>query len=204
VFNALGCAMTAVVFLIAAVTKFTAGAWVSLLIVVVFTAVALLTRRHFDRVAGATALSHEPSSGAESEETPGQVSNLAIVPVPHMDRVTVRALAYAASLGQPVLALHVSPTEDDARRFREYWTDWGDHVPLEVVNSPYRAVIPPTIAYIQALREQRPELTLTVIVPDIAVRHWWQRLLYDDTAARLRHSLAPLPNVIVTSVPFHV
>jgi hypothetical protein len=77
-------------------------------------------------------------------------------------------------------------------------------VPLEVVSSPYRAVIPPTIAYLEALHAQRPDLTLTVIVPDVAVRHWWQRLLYEDTAARLRRSLAPLPKVIVTSVPFHV
>jgi amino acid transporter len=204
VFNAVGCAMTAVVFLIAAITKFTAGAWVSLLIVAVFTAVALLTRRHFDRVAGAIALSRECSPSGESEETPAQVSNLAIVPVPHLDRATVRALAYAASLRQPVLALHISPTEDDARRFREYWTDWGDHVPLEIVNSPYRAVIAPTIAYIEALRAQRPELTLTVIVPDLAVRRGWQRLLYEDTASRLRRALAPLPKVMVTSVPFHV
>jgi amino acid transporter len=203
-FNAVGCAMTAIVFLIAAVTKFTAGAWVSLLIVVVFTAVALLTRRHFDRVAGVTALRHEASSSEEPEETPSQVSNLAIVPVPHLDRATVRALAYAVSLRQPVLALHISPTDEEAERFRAYWTDWGNHVPLEVVSSPYRAVIPPTIAYIEALHAQRPDLTLTVIVPDLAVRHWWQRLLYEDTAARLRHSLARLPKVIVTSVPFHV
>jgi amino acid transporter len=204
VFNAVGCAMTAVVFLIAAITKFTAGAWVSLLIVALFTAVALLTHRHFDRVAGVTALDRVGSSSAEGEETPAQVSNLAIVPVPHLDRATMRALAYAASLHQPVLALHISPTDEDARRFREYWTDWGDHVPLEIVSSPYRAVIPPTIAYIEALRAQSPELTLTVIVPDLAVRHWWQRLLYEDTAARLRHALAPLRKVIVTSVPFHV
>jgi amino acid transporter len=203
-FNAVGCAMTAVVFLIAAVTKFTAGAWVSLLIVVVFTAVALLTRRHFDRVAGLTALRREASSGEEPEEIPSQVSNLAIVPVPHLDRAAVRALAYAVSLGQPVLALHVSPTDEEAERFRGYWTDWGNHVPLEVVGSPYRAVIPPTIAYIEALHAQRPDLTLTVIVADVAVRHWWQRLLYEDTAARLRRSLAPLAKVIVTSVPFHV
>jgi amino acid transporter len=203
-FNALGCVLTAIVFLVAAVTKFTAGAWVSLLIVAVFTSVALLTRRHFDRVADVTALRHGASSADENEETPSQVSNLAIVPVPHLDRTTVRALAYAASLGQPVLALHISPTDDEARRFRDYWTEWGNHVPLEVVRSPYRAVVAPTIAYVEALRAQRPELTLTIIVPDLAVRHWWQRFLYEDTAGRLRHALAPLPKVIVTSVPFHV
>jgi len=203
-FNGIGCVLTAIVFVIAAITKFTAGAWVSLLIVVVFTAVALLTRRHFDRVAAATGLSPEASASEENEETPSQFSNLAIVPVPYLNRVTVRALAYAVSLGQPVLALHVSPTEEEAKRFREYWADWGNHVPLEVVKSPYRAVIPPTVAYIEALHAQRPELTLTVIVPELALRHWWQRLLYEDFATRLRRSLAELPMVLVTSVPLHV
>lgn len=203
-FNAAGCAMTAVVFVIAAVTKFSAGAWVSLLIIVVFSTVALLTRHHFDRVADTISLAHGGSSTEEIEETPSQVRNLAIVPVAHLDRATMRALAYATSLGQPVLALHISPTDEEAKRFRTYWDDWGNHIPLEVVSSPYRAVIPPTIAYIEALHAQRPDLTLTVIVPDLAVRHWWQRLLYETTADRLRLSLAPLSKVIVTSVPFHV
>jgi hypothetical protein len=201
--NAIGCALTAVVFLIAAITKFTAGAWVSLLIIVVLTAAALRTRRYFDRVLQVTSLSPE-APAEEDEETPSQVSNLVIVPVPYLDRPTMRALAYAVSLHQPVLALHVSPTEEEAARFRSYWADWGNHVPLEVVESPYRAVVPPTIAYIEALHAQRPELTLTVAVADLAVRHWWQRLLYEDTAMRLRHSLAALPGVLVTSVPFHV
>ena len=204
VINAVGCAMSAIVFLIASITKFTAGAWVSLLIVVAFTAVALLTRRHFDRVAGAIALSVSGRRDGESEETPAEVSNLTIVPVAHLDRVSVRALAYAASLGQPVLALHVSPTSEESERFGRYWTAWGNHIPLELIESPYRAVIPPTVAYVESLRAQRPDLTLTVIVPDLALRHRWQRLLHEDTAVRLRHALAPLSKVVVTSVPFHV
>jgi fumarate reductase subunit C len=204
VINAVGCVMSAIVFLIAAITKFTAGAWVSLLIVVVFTAVALLTRRHFDRVADEIALSSAAPPDGESEETPAEISNLAIVPVAHLDRVTVRALAYAASLDQPVLALHISPTAEEAERFSQYWAEWGNHVPLELIQSPYRAVIPPTVAYIESLRAQRPDLTLTVIVPDLALRHRWQRLLHEDTAVRLRHALAPLSKVVVTSVPFHV
>ena len=202
--NAVGCAMSAIVFLIAAVTKFTAGAWVSLLIVISFTGVALLTRRHFDRVAADTALGPAMPRDGESEETPAEISNLAIVPVAHLDRVSVRALAYAVSLGQPVLALHVSPTQEESERFCDYWAAWGNHVPLELIQSPYRAVIPPTVAYIESLRAQRPDLTLTVIVPDLALRHRWQRLLHEDTAVRLRHALAPLSKVVVASVPFHV
>ena len=77
-------------------------------------------------------------------------------------------------------------------------------MPLELIQSPYRAVIPPTVAYIESLHAQRPDLTLTVIVPDLAVRHWWQRPLHEDTAVRLRHALAPLSKVVVTSVPLHI
>jgi hypothetical protein len=120
------------------------------------------------------------------------------------DRVTVRALAYAASLGQPLLALHLSPTEEESERFRRYWATWGNHLPLELIQPPYRTVIPPTVAYIESLRAQRPDLTLTVIVPDLALRHWWQRPLHESTAIRLRHALAPLSKVVVTSVPLHV
>ena len=202
--NAMGCAMSAIVFLIAAVTKFTAGAWVSLLIVITFTGVALLTRRQFDRVAGAIALSVSGPRDGESEETPTEISNLTIVPMAHLDRVSVRALAYAVSLGQPVIALHVSPTTEESERFCQYWTAWGNHVPLELIQSPYRAVIPPTVAYVESLHAQRPDLTLTVVVPDLALHHRWQRLLHEDTAVRLRHALAPLSKVVVTSVPFHV
>ncbi|MBV9807122.1 MAG: APC family permease [Solirubrobacterales bacterium] len=202
--NGVGCAMSAIVFLIACITKFTAGAWVSLLIVAAFTSVALLTRHHFDGVADAIALDAPAAREGEKEEAPAEVSNLVIVPVAHLDRVTVRALAYAASLRQPVLALHVSPTEEESQRFHQYWTAWGNHVPLEVIQSPYRAVIPPIVAYIESAHAQRSDLTLTVIVPDLAVRHWWQRPLHENTAVRLRHALAPLSKVVVTSVPLHV
>jgi amino acid transporter len=202
-FNAIGCALSAIVFLIAGITKFSAGGWLALVIVVAFTAIALLTRRHFDRTERALALSPADMPDGESEETPSQISILAIVPVAHLDRATIRALAYAMSLRQPVLAVHVSPTEEEAARFSEYWTAWGNHVPLQVVESPYRAVIPPTIAYIESLHGQRPDLTLTVVVPELALRHRWQRALHDDTAARLRRALEPLDKIVVTSVPFH-
>jgi amino acid transporter len=203
-FNAIGCALSAIVFVIAGITKFSAGGWLALVIVVAFTAAGLLIRRHFDHVESALALSRQDTPDGEREEAPSQITSLAIVVVGHLDRATMRALAYAASLRQPVLALHVSPTEEESTRFRKYWTTWGNHVTLEVVESPYRAVIPPTIEYIESLHAQRPDLTLTVIVPELAVRHRWQRALHDETAASLRRALEPLGKVVVTSVPFHV
>jgi len=140
----------------------------------------------------------------ETEETPEAIHHLTIVPVAVLDRASMRALAYAASLQQPVLALHVSPIEDEAERFRSYWHTWGDHLPLEVLVSPYRAIVAPMINYIVSLHAQRPDLTLTVILPEIVVRHWWHRALHNRTAPRLRRALRPLPKIVVTTVPFHL
>jgi len=201
-FNAIGCICSGLVLLVAGITKFTAGAWLSIAIVVAFTGIGLLIRRHFDHVAGALALSPDRPQDPDAEETSSEISNLMIVPIAMLNRATVRALSYAASLRQPVLALHVSPTEEEEMRFRHYWCAWGDHLPLEVISSPYRAIVPPIVAYIESLHTENPELTLTVIVPELEVRHWWQRPLHDQTALRLRHALRRLPKTVVTAVPF--
>ncbi len=140
----------------------------------------------------------------EAEETPQEIVHLSVVPLATMDLAGLRALAYAASLHQPVLALHISPEEDEAERFRRYWTLWGDHLPLEIVVSPYRAIVAPLVHYIEALHAQRPDLTLTVILPEVVATRWRHRLLHSRIAPRLRRALRPLPKIVITTVPFHV
>ena len=107
------------------------------------------------------------------------------MPIVRLDLCGLRALAYAASLGQPVLAVHISPGEDEAARFKRYWVEWGDHVPLEIVDSPYRALVAPLACYIDALRTQRSWLTLTVVLPELIVKHRWHQ---PCTTARLEGS----------------
>lgn len=222
-FNAGGALLSALVFITAAVTKFTAGAWVALLAVALFTLTALRIRSHYDRVIEAIALhparievpahavaphtrerSSEPGPQDESEENPEQLQHLLIVPIASLDLANMRALAYAASLRQPVLALHVSPSDEEAQRFGDYWRQWGDHLPLEIVVSPYRAIVAPMINYIESLHQQRPDLTLTVILPEIIVRHRWHGVLHNQTARRVRRALRPLPKIVVTTIPFHL
>jgi hypothetical protein len=116
----------------------------------------------------------------------------------------LRALAYAASLHVPLLAVHVSPSPEEAARFRGYWKAWGDHVPLEVVISPYRATLAPLANYIEALHCQHPEVTLTVIVPQLIPAHRWAFLLHNRTAPRLRRALVRYHGIVITSVPFHL
>jgi hypothetical protein len=126
------------------------------------------------------------------------------VPIVRLDLAALRALAYAASLGQPALAVHLSPSEDEAERFRGYWATWGDHLPLEVVDSPYRALVAPLARYIDALRSQRASLIVTVILPELIVKHRWHRPLHNGTARRLRRALRRRPGIVITTVPHHV
>ena len=227
--NATGGLLSAIVFVIAAVTKFTQGAWVAVLVVGLFLFVALRIHRHYELVREATELQPhsievpkrvvmptaldadrldgepaEHDDDEESEETPVEVRHLMVVPIAVMDLPGMRALAYAASLQQPIMALHVSPSDAEAARFRGYWKTWGDHLPLEVVVSPYRAIVAPIVNYLASLHQARPELTLTVIMPEIVVRRRSHAILHNRTAPRLRRALRPLPKIVVTTVPFHV
>jgi amino acid transporter len=227
VLNGVGAALSAVVFVIAAVTKFSHGAWVALLLIALLVLFVWRIRCHYDSVRRALALYPlEPSARdhpivptrlsapegnapdrlprAERDESPDQVQHLAVVPIVRLDLSSLRALAYASSLGQPVLAVHISPAEDEAARFKSYWAAWGDHLPMEVVDSPYRALVAPLACYIDALRSQRAELTLTVVLPELIVKHRWQQLLHNGTARRLRRVLRRQPGVVITTVPLHL
>jgi amino acid transporter len=140
----------------------------------------------------------------EREQSPEEIHHFAVVPVAALDRPSMRALAYAASLSMPILALHISPNEEEAKRFEEYWQAWGDHLPLQVVISPYRAIVVPVIRYIEALHRQRDDVTITVVIPEIVPIYGWQRLLHAGISTRVRRALREVPRVVVTTVPFHL
>ncbi|MFG2408170.1 APC family permease [Streptomyces brevispora] len=232
VFNAAGALLSAVVFITAGISKFFSGAWVAVIAVGLFLFVAMRIRRHYgmaDSVlrllphtvdlpahtaAGPPPAPAQPTAedethrtldlGGEREELPQEIHRLSVVAVATLDLAGMRALAYAASSQQPVLAVHISVTEEEAQRFRGYWTLWGDHLPLEIVISPYRATVVPLVHYVEALHRRHPELTLTVILPEIVTRRRRHQFLHSRTAARLRRALRPLPKVVVTSIPFHL
>lgn len=228
IFNALGALLSGIVFVIAAVTKFTAGAWVALVLVLLIVIACWRIRIHYVCVREFLRLKplpekvryrflpegfvHRPAGPSdrrgdeepEEIESPEQIHHLAVVPVARLDLSSLRALAYAASLGQPVLAVHLSLGESEAKRFSAYWRDWGDHLPLEIVNSPYRAVVGPMARYIVALKSQQPGLTITVVLPELIVKHWWHQVLHNGTTRRLRRALRKQHGLIITTVPLHL
>jgi amino acid transporter len=228
-FNALGAFLSAIVLLITAFTKFLEGAWLVVILIPLLVTLFTRIRAHYLSVGRAVALQplparacarsitpppgqvlqteaapHGESGLFEHEEAPDQVHNLTVVPLISMDLASLRALAYAASLGQPVLAVHVSTDIDEARRFRSYWQEWGDHVPLEIVLSPYRALVAPLARYLRLLHEQVPHFTVTVVLPELVVHRFWHRALHNGVAPRLRRALRQLPGIVITTVPFHL
>jgi amino acid transporter len=232
VLNLVGAALSGLVLLTAAVGKFTEGAWVVVVAVPLLVLLFSRVHRHYQALHQALALHPPPAApapaspvvpapsppaapgpsgpgpgagaGTEGEELPQQVRHLVVVPVARLNRASLRALAYAASLGQPTLAVHIAPEEVEADRFREQWRAWGDHLRLETIVSPYRAVIGPLAHYLEALHASRADLVLTVIVPEVVIRHRWHRPLHSQAERRLRGALRALPGVVVTSVPVHL
>ncbi len=216
--NLLGAVLSGAVAVIAAVTKFAAGAWIVVLLIPVIVVVCQRIHRYYQhagealtprpdpapRTAGGPPSSQAVDSipGLESHDESSEARHLAVVPIAALDRAALQALAYAASMTVPVLALHVSPSTEEAKRFHRYWRAWGDHVPLEVVVSPYRATLAPLANYIEALHRQRPEITLTVVVPELIAAHRWQQPLHNRVAQRLRKMLIHEHGIVITSVPF--
>jgi amino acid transporter len=207
VWNALGAALSGIVFLVAAATKFGAGAWAALAAVVAIVAGSAAIRRHYEAVGRAVAPGSAPrppvprlvpTRGPDG----GDTHHLTVVPVSSLNLISLRALAYGASLRRPLLAVHVSPDKDDADRFLAAWRAWGDHVPLEVVLSPYRAIVVPFVRYVEALHRQRPELTVTVVLGELVVEQPVLRLLHGDLEPRIRRALRSQRDVVVATIPF--
>ena len=130
--NAVGAALSGLVLVTAAVAKFAEGAWVVVIAVPLLVLLFRRIHRHYAALHRALALHPPPAAGAasragpaEGEELPQEVRHLVIVPVARLNRASLRALAYAASLGQPTLAVHIAPEDAEADRFREQWAGLG-------------------------------------------------------------------------------
>jgi amino acid transporter len=196
--NALGAVGTAVVTLIVAVTKFTIGAWVPVVVVPAVIAVFLGVRRHYDRLAAELAVDADTTA-------PPVVNHTIVVLVARVHKGVLKALAYARSL-QPdhLVAVYVADEDTDPAAIQADWARLGIEVPLEIVPSPYRELTAPVLAYLDDLDRRWDNDTITVIVPEFVVRRWWEQLLHNQDALFLKTRLVARPNTVVISVPYHV
>ncbi len=141
---------------------------------------------------------------------PKEVRHRFIVPLAGLDRAAIASLAYARSISGHVIAIHVVVDEEQEEQVRASWQQWQKQVPAEeethllIIESPYRSLLRPILAYIDAVRQRHPEDTLTVILPEFVVAHWWEYLLHNQIALRLKAALLFRPGVAVLNLPQHL
>lgn len=195
--NGVGATATGVVMMVIAVTKFSHGAWIVILIIPAVILLFSVTRRHYDSVA--RQLSFE---GVEPARPAAAHSVLVLVGDVH--RGTLPALAYAQALSPNARALYVEVDPEATRRLEERWVRWSRGMPLVVLRSPYRSVAGPLIEYLDKLQAQRPDHLVTVILPEFVPARWWQHLLHNQTALVIKGALLFRRGVVVTNVPYHL
>jgi amino acid transporter len=199
VVNGVGFALTAAVLLIVLVTKFTHGAWITLVAMGLLFLVMRGIHRHYDRVRAELAL--DDVAGARA--LPSRVH--AVVLVSRVHKPTLRALAYArASRPSTLEAVTVGVDPDEIRDLRERWEALDLPVPLRVLDSPYREITRPVLQYVRSLRRESPRDLVVVYIPEYVVGRWWEHLLHNQSALRLKGRLLFTPGVVVASVPWQL
>jgi hypothetical protein len=198
--NGIGALTTAVVAVEVAASKFLLGAWVVILLIPILIGGMLFIRRQYRSTALQMAVH-------EDVEIPGpHREERVIVPVAGINRAVVQAINVGRSIAPNVWAVLVSDSPDEAARIRERWERQLPEVPLVIVESPYRALISPLLAYLDVLDQQWPEgkeePVTFVVVPEFVARHWWERILYNQSARRLRAALLGRPHTVVVNVPY--
>jgi amino acid transporter len=195
--NATGVAATTVVLVLVLVTKFTHGAWIVVIAMPVLYLLMRRIRRHYD------------TADAEAAPRPGGVtlpSRIhAVVPVVKINEPTLRTLAFARAIHPDDLSavtVRVDPAETD-RLFTE-WMRRDIPVPLTVIDSPFREITQPLLDHVRSIRRRSPRDVVCVFIPEYVVGHWWEALLHNQTALRLKARLLFQPGVMVTSVPWQL
>jgi amino acid transporter len=195
--NGAGAFATGVVAIIVGVAKFALGAWMILLLIPILIGLMWAIGRHYRSVEESLAVSWD------AEPLPTRVPRV-IVPISRLDRAAFSALAYARSISSDVTAVHVTDERADLEEMRRRWEAWGGTVKLVMLESPYRALMAPLMAYIDATETMDPAKPTTVVLPEFVPRHLWEYPLHNQTALRLKIRLFFRPNTVVVDVPYHL
>ncbi|HEU5349354.1 MAG TPA: amino acid permease, partial [Ktedonobacterales bacterium] len=215
VINLIGALATGIVAIVIMLAKFQHGAWIVVVLVPIFVLLFKAISRHY--------------ASARRQVAELQVSDLRpkrqlmVVPIAQLDHIALRSIAYARALADEVIVVHVATDAQTGTELRHAWSalnaeqepdgNTGDQArrgresappKLVVIESPYRALTPPLVAYVDALRDFHPDALITVVLPEFVPAHWWERALHNQTAFRLKLAFYSQRDVAVANVPYHL
>jgi amino acid transporter len=198
--NGSGAILTGVVLVVVASVKFTSGAYLVVILIPVQVAVFLFIHRQYEAARDQLAVRPDfVARGPHREER-------AVVPVPTINRAVIQAINVARSISNDVRAVYISDDPEEVGELRKRWERQVPGVPLVVVESPYRALVGPLVAYLDVLDRAWPpdkeEPITFVVIPEYVARHWWERVLYNQLSRRLRTALLGRPYTVVVNVPY--
>lgn len=194
--NGFGALVTGVVLMIVGVTKGAEGAWIIMIMIPVLVGIFVVTRRHYDEVAGELTL-----RGMSPDPIPAR--HIVLVPIGGLQKAVVRALRYARTLSSDVRAVYVEVDPGASEALRRGWTTWGAGVDLVVLDSPFRSLLEPLLEYVDQVQKDT-DAYVTVVLPEFVPRRLWQHVLHNQHALLIKGALLFKQNVVVTSVPFHL
>jgi amino acid transporter len=199
IINTIGLTITGAVLVVVLVTKFVHGAYLALLAMALLFALMMAIRKHYLSVRRELAI----DSDKQARALPSRIH--AIVLVSKLHKPTLRALAYArASRPSEIEGVTVKVDPDETERLMQDWDARGIPVPLRALDSPYREVTRPVVDYVRRIRRESPRDLVVVFIPEYVVGHWWEQILHNQSALRLKTRLHYTPGVMVTSVPWQL
>ena len=199
VINGAGAAATGVVAVVVGISKFQVGAWMVIAILPVLVAMLYAINRHYRSIEDSLLIA--VTAPVRVQPTVPRV----VVPISRIDRASLRALSIARGLGGEVHAVHISYDTDGAAAFKRRWESVvGETIALDTIISPYRALMPPLLKYLDAIDRGGPGRPIIVVLAEFVPRHWWEALLHNQTALLLKLRLFVRRNTAVLDVPYHL
>ena len=203
VVNGLGTLVTGTVVCIIAATKFTEGAWVVVVIVPILVILMIKVKKHYTAVADQLRMEPEELADVNIDDQPYR--NRVIVPVESINRASVRALRYAETISDNVVAFNVSIDEESGQKARERYDALGTKIPLHIHYSPYRRVFEPLLQYIDSEEyDFKKGDMITVIIPQFEVKKAWQRILHNGSGRYLARQLVKYKHIVVSTMPLQL
>ncbi|MCH5584231.1 APC family permease [Shimazuella sp. AN120528] len=195
--NALGCVVSFIVLVIFAVTKFSEGAWIVIVVIPLFILMFYKIRKHYEMVADQLRFD-------ENLRCEPPTDHLVVLPISGINRVVQSSIAYAKMISSHVIAFYIAFDDESAKKLEERWEEWNPGIPLIVTKSRYRSILGPMLRFLEHLQVKESNRQLTVLIPEFIPGRWWQRLLHNQTAIIIRVVLSVKKGIVVATMPYRL